>query len=105
MMVCDVALQVEICRTKHSTCWLTFPQKNIFGRSGHQQGDWRRNQMHDNGQYGFDPHDDSDLLNIHDNVVYNNGNHGIIASKRCASCTVVSEKLATEVEKYRNMAA
>lgn len=47
--------------------------------------------MYNNIQYGFDPHDDSDFLNIHDNTVYNNGNHGIIASKRCASCTVVRE--------------
>ena len=29
---------------------------------GHQQGDWRRNKMHDNTAYGFDPHDDSDFL-------------------------------------------
>ena len=56
---------------------------NHFGvyTYGHQQGDWRRNKMHDNTAYGFDPHDDSDFLTIHDNEVYNNGNHGIIASK------------------------
>lgn len=51
--------------------------------AGHQQGDWRRNLMHDNIEYGFDPHDDSDFINIHDNEVWGNGNHGIIASKRC----------------------
>lgn len=39
--------------------------------------------MHDNIQYGFDPHDDSDYINIVDNEVWDNGNHGIIASKRC----------------------
>ena len=39
--------------------------------------------MHDNHQYGFDPHDDSDYLTIANNEVYNNVNHGIIASKRC----------------------
>eukprot|EP00904_Undaria_pinnatifida_P012534 jgi/Undpi1/8410/HiC_scaffold_25.g10878.m1 len=50
---------------------------------GHQQGDWRNNKVHDNIGYGFDPHDDSDYLTIHDNEVYNNGNHNIIASKRC----------------------
>eukprot|EP00904_Undaria_pinnatifida_P005755 jgi/Undpi1/2309/HiC_scaffold_13.g05693.m1 len=50
---------------------------------GHQQGDWRNNKVHDNIGYGFDPHDDSDYVTIHDNTVYNNGNHGIIASKRC----------------------
>lgn len=26
--------------------------------------------------YGFDPHDDSDLLTIHDNLVYDNAWHG-----------------------------
>ena len=47
---------------------------NHFGvyTYGHQQGDWRRNKMHDNSGYGFDPHDDSDFLTIHDNEVYNN---------------------------------
>ncbi|CAM9392267.1 unnamed protein product [Discosporangium mesarthrocarpum] len=50
---------------------------------GHQGGTWVRNKMHDNAQYGFDPHDDSDFLTISENDVYNNGNHGIIASKRC----------------------
>ncbi|CAM9847007.1 unnamed protein product, partial [Ascophyllum nodosum] len=39
--------------------------------------------MHDNHQYGFDPHDDSDYLTIARNQVYSNVNHGIIASKRC----------------------
>ncbi|CAM9816491.1 unnamed protein product [Ectocarpus sp. 6 AP-2014] len=55
---------------------------------GHQQGDWRRNKMHDNSGYGFDPHDDSDFLTIHDNEVYNNGYHGIIASKRCNGVSI-----------------
>eukprot|EP00752_Nemacystus_decipiens_P017643 g15814.t1 len=50
---------------------------------GHQGGVWINNTMHDNHQYGFDPHDDSDYLTIANNVVYNNVNHGIIASKRC----------------------
>ena len=44
--------------------------------------------MHDNTAYGFDPHDDSDFLTIHDNEVYNNGNHGIIASKRCNGVSI-----------------
>ena len=63
---------------------------NNFGvyTYGHQQGDWRRNKMHDNSGYGFDPHDDSDFLTIHDNVVYNNGYHGIIASKRCNGVSI-----------------
>ena len=55
---------------------------------GHQQGDWRNNKVHDNIGYGFDPHDDSDYVTIHDNKVYNNGNHGIIASKRCHGISV-----------------
>ena len=63
---------------------------NHFGvyTYGHQQGDWRRNKMHDNTVYGFDPHDDSDFLTIHDNEVYDNGNHGIIASKRCNGVSI-----------------
>ena len=63
---------------------------NNFGvyTYGHQQGDWRRNQMHDNSGYGFDPHDDSDFLTIHDNEVYDNGYHGIIASKRCNGVSI-----------------
>ena len=48
---------------------------------GHQGGVWINNKMHDNIQYGFDPHDDSDYLTIANNEVYGNGNHGIIASK------------------------
>lgn len=44
--------------------------------------------MHNNIEYGFDPHDDSDFLNIHDNEVYDNGNHGIIASKRCNGVSI-----------------
>ncbi|CAM9942410.1 unnamed protein product [Ascophyllum nodosum] len=55
---------------------------------GHQQGDWRNNTMRDNTGYGFDPHDDSDYITIHDNVVYNNVNHGIIASKRCNDVSI-----------------
>ncbi|CAM9161226.1 unnamed protein product [Ectocarpus sp. 13 AM-2016] len=50
---------------------------------GHDGGIWTGNKMHDNAQYGFDPHDDSDNLEIAYNTVWGNGNHGIIASKRC----------------------
>ncbi|CAM9862332.1 unnamed protein product [Choristocarpus tenellus] len=57
---------------------------------GHQGGVWTNNKMHDNVEYGFDPHDDSDLLTISDNEVYNNGNHGIIASKRCNGATITN---------------
>lgn len=44
---------------------------------------FERNVFRDNIQYGLDPHDDSNYLRIIDNVAYNNGNHGIIVSKRC----------------------
>ncbi|CAM9726634.1 unnamed protein product, partial [Ectocarpus sp. 4 AP-2014] len=50
---------------------------------GHQGGVWTDSLMHDNYVYGFDPHDDSDYLTIRNNTVWNNKNHGIIASKRC----------------------
>ena len=43
---------------------------------GHQGGVWTDNKMHDNHQYGFDPHDDSDYLTIARNEVYSNVNHG-----------------------------
>ena len=43
---------------------------------GYQGGVWTNNYMHDNHQYGFDPHDDSDYLVIAYNKVYNNVNHG-----------------------------
>eukprot|EP00903_Cladosiphon_okamuranus_P006681 g6521.t1 len=58
---------------------------NYYGHYsyGHQGGVWINNKMHHNHQYGFDPHDDSDYLTIAGNDVYNNVNHGIIASKRC----------------------
>ena len=65
-------------------------QHNHFGvyTYGHQQGDWRGNKMHDCTEYGFDPHDDGDFVTIHDNEVYNNVNHGIIASKRCNGVSI-----------------
>lgn len=44
---------------------------------------FRNNDIHDNVQYGIDPHDDSNNLLIENNQVYNNGSHGIITSKRC----------------------
>ncbi|CAM9510435.1 unnamed protein product [Discosporangium mesarthrocarpum] len=63
---------------------------NYFGMYsyGHQDGLWEYNLMHDNTEYGFDPHDDSDNLRIHNNIVWNNGNHGIIASKRCNDVSI-----------------
>ncbi|CAM9315125.1 unnamed protein product, partial [Laminaria digitata] len=63
---------------------------NWFGHYsyGHQGGKWNYNVVHDNHGYGFDPHDDSDHLEIIGNEVYNNGDHGIIASKRCTDITI-----------------
>ena len=51
---------------------------NYYGHYtyGHQGGVWTDNKMHDNHQYGFDPHDDSDYLTIARNTVWNNVNHG-----------------------------
>ena len=43
---------------------------------GHDGGVWTGNVVHDNIQYGFDPHDDTDNLLIANNTVYGNGNHG-----------------------------
>ncbi|CAM9705670.1 unnamed protein product, partial [Choristocarpus tenellus] len=68
---------------------------NYFGMYtyGHQQGNWSNNLMHDNEEYGFDPHDDSDYLTIHDNKVWSNGNHGIIASKRCNNVSIQNNEV------------
>ncbi|CAM9805394.1 unnamed protein product, partial [Discosporangium mesarthrocarpum] len=60
---------------------------------GHQGGDWSHNMMHDNWLYGFDPHDDSDYLTIHNNSVWNNGKHGIIASKRCDHVSIQGNRV------------
>eukprot|EP00752_Nemacystus_decipiens_P009556 g8536.t1 len=61
---------------------------------GQQGGVWTDNEMHDNIQYGFDPHDDSDYLTIARNKVYNNGNHGIIASKRCNNVEIYENEVS-----------
>ena len=50
---------------------------------GHQGGVWTDNKMHDNHQYGFDPHDDSDYLTIARNEVYSNVNHGELDAMFC----------------------
>ncbi len=46
------------------------------------------NEVDHNVAYGFDPHDDSDLLVIENNNVHHNGTHGIIASQRCDHLTI-----------------
>ncbi|CBN77785.1 Mannuronan C-5-epimerase N-terminal fragment [Ectocarpus siliculosus] len=56
---------------------------NYYGQYsyGHQGGVWHNNQMHDNHQYGFDPHDDSDYLT------------SIIASKRCNNVQIYNNEV------------
>ena len=44
---------------------------------------FRNNEIYENVQYGFDPHDDSNNFLVEYNDVHDNGNHGIIFSKRC----------------------
>ena len=46
---------------------------------------FRNNEFNDNVQYGFDPHDDSNNFIIEYNHAYNNGNHGMIISRRCVN--------------------
>ena len=58
---------------------------------GHQGGVWTDNEMHDNYQYGFDPHDDSDYLTIAHNKVYNNVNHGEYKSMPQFHVTILRE--------------
>lgn len=49
---------------------------------------WKNNDFFENIQYGFDPHDDSNYFLVEGNRAYNNGNHGIIFSKRCVNNTI-----------------
>jgi parallel beta-helix repeat protein len=42
-----------------------------------------RNRVFDNIYYGIDPHDYSEGFETAYNIVYNNGNHGIIFSRHC----------------------
>jgi parallel beta-helix repeat protein len=44
---------------------------------------FRNNEMYENIQYGFDPHDDSNNFIIEHNYAHDNGNHGLIISRRC----------------------
>ncbi len=58
---------------------------NCFGMYayGHNGGIWVHNVVESNLAYGFDPHNYSDYLDIENNVVHDNGWHGIIASIGC----------------------
>ncbi|CAB1099946.1 MEP1 [Ectocarpus sp. CCAP 1310/34] len=49
---------------------------------GHQGGVWTNNEMHDNHQY------------VANNKVYNNYNHGIIASKRCNNVKIYDNQVS-----------
>ena len=46
------------------------------------------NEFDHNVEYGLDPHDDSDYLNIIGNSSHHNGNHGIICSQRCDNLVI-----------------
>ncbi len=48
------------------------------------------NEVDHNESYGIDPHDDSDSLVITGNNVHDNGNHGIICSRRCDHLTIAN---------------
>ncbi|NOX43437.1 MAG: right-handed parallel beta-helix repeat-containing protein [Gammaproteobacteria bacterium] len=54
------------------------------------------NEIAYNESYGLDPHDDSDAIVITNNDVHDNGNHGIICSRRC------SDFVVTGNDSYRN---
>ncbi len=56
-----------------------------YGAYGMQITD---NEVAYNESYGIDPHDDSDSLVITGNNVHDNGNHGIICSRRCDHLTI-----------------
>jgi parallel beta-helix repeat protein len=46
---------------------------------------FRDNEFYENVEYGFDPHDDSNNFIIEYNYAHDNGNHGMIVSKRCVN--------------------
>ncbi|MEZ4735110.1 MAG: right-handed parallel beta-helix repeat-containing protein [Caldilineaceae bacterium] len=45
----------------------------------------RNNKVYNNLQYGLDPHDDSNNFIVEFNDIHDNGNHGIIFSRRCVN--------------------
>lgn len=49
-----------------------------------------KNEFYENIEYGLDPHDDSNNLLIENNIAYQNGNHGIILSKRCFDNVIIN---------------
>lgn len=53
---------------------------------------WEGNEFYDNIEYGLDPHDDSNSFLVQGNVFRNNGNHGLIFSKRCFNNYIVNNR-------------
>ena len=53
----------------------------------------QNNTIHNNYEYGLDPHTGSRNLKIIGNNIYNNGHHGIICSKNCNN-VIVEENLS-----------
>lgn len=53
---------------------------------------WEGNEFYDNIEYGLDPHDDSNSFLVRENVFRNNGNHGLIFSKRCFNNYIVNNQ-------------
>lgn len=45
----------------------------------------RNNKVYSNLEYGLDPHDDSNNFIVEFNDIHDNGNHGIIFSRRCVN--------------------
>lgn len=56
-----------------------------FGATGMT---WLNNEFYDNVQYGWDGHDDTNTTLIEGNKAHDNGNHGIICSKRCFNLVI-----------------
>lgn len=69
----------------------TFEENNIhdnymgfysFGATGMVL---RNNKVYNNIEYGLDPHDDSNNFIVEFNDIHDNGNHGLIFSRRCVN--------------------
>ena len=65
---------------------------NYFGAYTFESQDmtWIDNEFTDNHIYGFDPHDDSSGFVVRDNYAARNGRHGIIFSRNCDDNRIVN---------------
>lgn len=54
---------------------------------------FRGNKVHDNGYYGFDPHDYSSNFVVENNEFYNNYKHGLIFSRGCINNIIRNNKM------------